>query len=194
MLFIIIAVLLILGVYVITVYNKLQTLKTRIKAAIQEIGNQLKRQAELIPNLAESVKGYLKHEKDIFQKLTDARTQISQAAQSNDTKKMADAQTVLQKALGSLTVLVESNPELKASTTVNKLMNELRDTADKVMYSRRTLIDLVADYNQILVVFPSNLIAGMFKFKKETGLKVASQGEHLSVSSSETKTPKIKLD
>jgi LemA protein len=92
-----------------------------------------------------------------------------------------------------LTVLVESNPELKGNTTVLNLMEELRDTADKVMYSRRTLIDLSADYNVKVVTFPSNLVANIFGFKEQPGLKVADMDAATSVSVSDTKSPKINL-
>ena len=179
--------------YAISIYNKLQTIKTRIKASIQEIGNQLKRQTGLIPNLSESAKGYLKHEKGIFDKLTEARKTVASAIKSGSAQKMVDAQEILNKALGALNVVVESNPEIKGSEVVSKLMEELRDTADKVMYSRRTLIDLVADYNQLLITFPSKIIADLFKFKPEEGLKVATAGAHLEVSEQELKAPKVKL-
>ncbi len=190
---IIVAVLVIIAVYVVTTYNQLQTLKTRIRAAIQEIGNQLKRQANLIPNLSESAKGYLEHEKGIFKELADARKAVNQAVESGDTQKMLDAQDKVQNALGSLKVVVESNPELKGADVVSKLMGELRDTADKVMYSRRTLIDLVADYNRKLVTIPSNIVATAFGFKPEKGLEIAESGEHLEVSQEETKAPKVDL-
>jgi LemA protein len=190
---IIVAVLVIVAVYVVTTYNQLQTLKTRIKAAIQEIGNQLKRQANLIPNLSESAKGYLEHEKGIFNELAEARKTVSQAVESGDTQKMLDAQDKIQGVLGSLKVVVESNPELKGADVVSKLMGELRDTSDKVMYSRRTLIDLVADYNRKLVTIPSNIVATAFGFKPEKGLEIAESGEHLEVSEEETKAPKVDL-
>jgi len=190
----IIAILVVIVGYAIVIYNNLQTIKTRIKASIQEIGNQLKRQTELIPNLVESVKGYIKHEKGIFTQLTDARKTITEAVKSGSTEKMVAAQELIQKALSSLKIIVESNPEIQASGIVNKLMDELRDTADKVMYARRTLIDLAADYNRILVTIPSNFVAKIFGFKPEKGLGAATEGAHLEVSSEETKAPKVKLD
>lgn len=193
MLLIVIAIIVILAVYFISTYNQLQTLKTRIKAAIQEIGNQLKRQANLIPNLSESAKGYLKHEKGIFKELAEARKAVSQAVDSGDTQSMLDAQDKVQSALGSLRVVVESNPELKGVEVVSKLMSELRDTSDKVMYSRRTLIDLVADYNRMLVTIPSNIVGSIFGFQPEKGLQIEESGEHLEVSKEETKSPKVDL-
>lgn len=193
MVLIIIAILVIAGVYVVATYNQLQTLKTRIKAAIQEIGNQLKRQSNLIPNLSESAKGYLEHEKEIFDKLAEARKAVNSAVESGETQAMLDAQDKVQNALGSLKVIVESNPEIKGTEVVSKLMGELRDTADKVMYSRRTLIDLVADYNKMLLTIPSNIVGSIFGFKPEKGLQIAESGEHLEVSKEETKSPKVDL-
>jgi LemA protein len=130
------------GLYLVSLYNFFQTALTRIKASIQEIGNQLKRQADLIPNLEASVKGYLKHEKDILTMLSDARKMINQAVKTHDVARQTQAAGMLGDLLPRLSVIVESNPELKGNTTVMTLMEELRDTADKVMYSRRTLIDL----------------------------------------------------
>jgi len=192
MIFLIIA-LVIIGIFVISTYNRLQTTKTRIKASIQEIGNQLKRQAEMIPNLTKSAKAFLKQEKEIFKQLTDARKIIAAASKSGNLEKMDKAQEMIQSALGSLRIVVESNPEIKSASIVERLMAELRDTADKVMYARRTLIDLTADFNRITVTFPTNLIAKLFGFRQEKGLAVAASGEHLSVSANETKTPSVDL-
>lgn len=193
MIYILVAIVLI-GLYFLSVYNRLVTLKTRIQASIQEIGNQLKRQAALIPNLVESVKGYMKHEKDIFKALTDARKSILAATEKNDLKSMVEASDKLQKVVGDFKVLVENTPEIKAVETVTKLMDELRDTADKVMYSNRTLIDLTADYNIMIVTFPSNLVANLFKFQAEKGLSTPQSGEFLEVSEEESKSPKVKLE
>ena len=147
----------------------------------------------MIPNLEESVKGYLKHEKDIFQKLTDARKQVTAAIKSGATQKMIEASSAISQLLPALQVVVEDNPELKGETTVSKLMDELRDTSDKVMYARRTLIDLAADFNRMLVTVPSNFIGMLFGFKPEKGLDTPMEGEHISVSAAETKSPKISL-
>lgn len=179
--------------WVVSNYNFFVSTKARIKASIQEIGNQLKRQADLIPNLEASVKGYLKHEKDIFKELTEARKAVSAAIKSGDVQQMVDAGSKFASVLPSLQVLVESNPELKGSEVVGKLMDELRDTADKVMYARRLVIDLTADYNIRRVKFPSNLVAGLFNFKELSGLVTPETGEHLEVSVKETGTPKVKL-
>lgn len=180
-------------VWVIGLYNFFVTAKTRIKASIQEIGNQLKRQADLIPNLEASAKGYLAHEKDIFDKLTNARKAVQSAVESGNTQKMADAGSLLSDVLPKLQVVVESNPEIKGAEVVKGLMDELRDTSDKLMYSRRILIDLSADFNAKRVTFPTNLVANLFGFKEEMGLVTSNTGAHLEVSEGETKSPKINI-
>lgn len=185
--------LVLIVIWIISTYNFFVSAKARIKAAVQEIGNQLKRQADLIPNLESSVKGYLKQEKDIFNALTSARKHVEAAASSGDIQKMADAGSELASVLPRIQVAVEDNPEIKSDTVVTRLMDELRDTSDKVMYARRLVIDLTADYNVRRATFPTNLIANMFKFEEQKGLITPESGEHVEVSSDETKTPKVDL-
>lgn len=180
--------------YVIVTYNFFVGSKARIKAAVQEIGNQLKRQADLIPNLESSAKGYLKHEKKIFKELTDARKAVASAVKSGDVQKMADAGAQVASVLPSLNIAVEDNPELKGDKVVTKLMDELRDTSDKIMYARRLVIDLTADYNVKLVSIPSNFVAKMFKFVEQPGLITPEKGEHVEVSAKEMKAPKVNLE
>ncbi len=191
MIWIILIPLVLLVFYIISTYNFFVSSKARIKASIQEIGNQLKRQSDLIPNLINSAKGYLKHEKGIFDKLTDARKSITKAVESGDVQKMSDAGSKLASILPDLKVIVESNPEIKGAEVVTNLMDELRDTSDKVMYSRRLLIDLSADYNVKRVAFPSNIIASMFSFEEVQGLKTPEGGTE--VKESEMITPKVDL-
>lgn len=193
MIYLILAVAVILVLWVISLYNFFVSSKTRIGASIQEIGNQMKRQAELIPNLEASVKGYLKHEKGIFDELSSARKLVAEAAKSGNLKKMADAGKAFSEVLPKIQVVVESNPEIKGSEVVKDLMNELRDTSDKVMYARRLLIDLSADYNVKRVTFPSNLVANLFHFENMKGLETDSEGESLKVGKDEMKTPRINL-
>lgn len=181
-------------VYIFSAYNKFVTIKTRIKASIQEIGNQLKRQADMIPNLIESVKGYMKHEKEIFKDLTDARKTITSAVKEGGAQNLVDAANKVSQALAPIMAIFESTPQLQAAGPTTQLMEELRDTADKLMYSRRTLIDLSADYNVMVVTFPSNLIANLFGFKEEVGLKMPEAEEAIEVQKEEMKTPKVKLD
>lgn len=178
--------------YVVSLYNWLQTALTRITASIQDIGNQLKRQASLIPNLEKSAKAYLKHEKDIFADLTNARKAV-ESAQGGDMSKIEKASDALNSLVPKLHVLVESNPEIKGEKVISKLMDELTDTADKLTYARRVVIDLTADYNQKLVTFPSNIVSKWFSFKPQKGLETPTSGSHLSVSEEEMSEPKISL-
>jgi len=182
-----------IAIYVLSLFNRLKIFQVRIKASIQEIGNQLKRQSSLIPNLAESAKTYLKHEKDIYSMITSARKAIDDAAKSGNVAKLDQSQEMVNKILGSLRVIVESNPELKASGIIQNFMDELRDTADKLMYARRTVIDLSADYNSTISTIPGIWIAPLLGFKEEKGLDTALSGEHISVSSAELQDPKINL-
>ena len=184
----------IIVVYLVSIYNTLQTLKTQIAASIQEIGNQLKRQASLLPNLETAAKGYLKHEKGVYEMITKARTAAQQASESGKSADIEKAISQLQSALPQIMVTVESNPELKADQTIGRFMSELTDTADKLTYARRSLIDLTQAFNQKLVVFPSNIVAGMFGFKPEKGLETAMTGSHVEVSEAETKDVKVNLD
>ncbi len=192
-LFLIAGFLFIAALYLMTTYNTFKTLETRHEASVQEIGNQLKRQASLIPNLEASVKGYMKHEKEIFKDLTDAR-KLAESATSADTKKLDSLESKLKTLIPKLQVIVESNPQIKADSVVTNLMEELRDTADKLMYSRRVVIDIAQQYNQMLVTVPSSLIANLFGFKKMTGLSMpASMGGATSVSEAETRDAKVNL-
>jgi LemA protein len=185
------AIIIAIGLYFIGTYNYFQTTLVRIQASIQEIGNQLKRQANLIPNVVEATKGYLKHEKGIFDELAAARQTV--LAASKDTAKIDQAAAAIDNLIPKFTAIMESNPEIKGSEVVAKLMNELRDTADKLLYARRTVIDLTAEFNAKLKVFPSNIIGSAFGFKAQPGLVTPSVGEHLSVSEADTKDIDVKL-
>jgi len=194
-LLILIGIVAVIVFYVLSLYNQFVTIKTRVGASIQEIGNQLKRQADLIPNLVASVKGYMKHEKAIFDELTEARKAVMKAVDLGDPQKMIDVGNRLQAALAPIRAVFESTPQLQAAGPTSKLMDELRDTADKVMYARRTLIDLAADYNIKVVTFPSNIVAMIFGFKAEAGLKMPSEseGDFAAPSAESTKAPGVEL-
>lgn len=189
----IIVILAVVFLYVIGIYNSLQTLKTQIKASIQEIGNQLKRQAGLIPNLEVAVKGQLKHEQGIYKMLTEARQSVAKADASGSAKDIDQAVAKIQNLIPQIQVVVESNPELKANEAITKFMDELTDTADKLTYARRSVIDLSQSFNEKLVVFPSNIIANIFGFKEEKGIATSTTGAHMEVSSEEEKSPKVNL-
>jgi LemA protein len=192
-LFIVIAIGVVVVIYVIALYNGLQSLLTQIEAATQEIGNQLKRQANLIPNLESSVKAFMKQEKEVFTLLSQARQSVEKASKSGSAAAIETAESQLNAVLPRLQVVVEDNPELKSNETVQQFMSELRDTADKLSYSRRAVIDLTQQFNQKLVVFPSNILAGMFGFKKQAGIATPMKGAHMEVSEDETHDHKVSL-
>ena len=191
--YIIFGVLLLLAFYVVSQYNWFQTTKTRITAAIQDIGNQLKRQSSLIPNLENSAKGYLKHEKGIYEEIVSARKSVEKAAGSKDMSKIEAASDAISNLVPKLQVLVESNPELKGAEVVTRLMDELRDTSDKLMYARRVVIDLSAEFNIRVVTIPSSIVASMFGFKEQKGIATPTEGEHLEVGKDEMSDPKISI-
>lgn len=186
-------ILLLIAFYLVAFFNGLKTIQVQITASIQEIGNQLKRQSQLIPSLVESVKGYMKHEKGIFNELANARKLIDKAIDSKDPKAIDAAQAYLGKAMKSFRFLAESNPQIQASGIVGNMMNELRDTADKIMYARRTLIDLSADFNIKISTIPGMWIAPLMGFTPQKGLDTPLSGEFLEVSTAETKTPQVSL-
>lgn len=176
-------------IFIVSFYNGAKSTQIKIKASIQEIGNQLKRQTDLIPNLVSSVKGFLKQEKSIFDNLTEARKLIDIGKLQN----LEKSQQLISKALGALKVIVESNPQIQSQQLVSKLMEELRDTSDKIMYSKRTLIDLTADYNTKISTIPGVWLAPLFNFKPEEGLKLENMDESLTVTAEDTKKPQVEL-
>ena len=147
--------------YFIAIYNSMASLKVKIKEAWSQIDVQLKRRIDLIPNLVETVKGYAKHEKEVFENVTRARAALMGAQTPKDA---GVADNMLTGALKSLFAVEEAYPELKASENFSKLQEELAHTEDKVAYSRQFYNSVVRDFNQKIVMFPSNLIAGILGF------------------------------
>jgi LemA protein len=190
----IIVVVLLLVVYVISVYNGLKKLQVRIQASLQEIGNQLKRQLSLIPNLESTVKGSASHERGIYDSISSARAGVNSAMKKLSAGNLDAVENSMKGMISGMRVVVESNPELKANANFASLMEKLEDTADKIMYSRRLLIDLTAKYNEKLQIFPSNIVAGMFSFKPEKGLETPTEGEHVTVTEEETKGAKVNFE
>lgn len=156
-------VLLILVVFFIGTYNGLVKLRTRVEEAWSDITVQLKRRTDLIPNLVNSVKGYATHEKEVFEKVTEARSAIMNAHGVADT---AEAENMLQGALKSLFAVAEAYPDLKANQNFMHLQQELVDTEDKIQAARRFYNGGVRDLNIKIDMFPANMVAGMFGFKK----------------------------
>ena len=163
---IILIVLVGITLWVIFTYNRLITLKNRVKEAWADIDVQLKRRYDLIPNLVEVVKGYAVHEKSVLENVTKARTQALQAEQTGDPKKIGEAENFLAATLKSLFAVAENYPDLKASVNFLELQRELRDTEDKIQAARRFYNTNVRDFNIKIESFPTNVLANIFRFKK----------------------------
>jgi len=159
---IVLAIVILIVLWLIAIYNGLIRRKTRTNEAWSDIEVQLKRRYNLIPNLLETVKGYAAHERSVLQKVTEARTQAMQA--QGKTEK-AGAENMLSNTLKSLFAVAENYPGLKANQNFLELQNELSDTEDKIQAARRFYNSNVRDYNISLKVFPNNLVAKIFKFK-----------------------------
>lgn len=158
----VIVVLLLL--YVGATYNKLVHLRNLVKDQWSQIDVLLKRRADLIPNLVETVKGYAGHEKETLNAVVEAR---NKAVSATTPQAEMEANNMLSQALGRLFALTEAYPDLKANTNFIDLQNNLKETEDKIAYARQFYNDSVLTYKNKLEMFPSNIIAGMFRFKQE---------------------------
>ncbi len=163
--FVLLAIILVLALYVVFVYNGLAQLKVRIKEAWSQIDVQLKRRTDLIPNLVETVKGYATHEREVFENVTKARAALMGASNPGQAQ---EANNMLTGALKSLFAVAESYPDLKASGNFKQLQQDLTDTEDKIAYSRQFYNAVVRDFNSKIVTLPSNIIASIFGFKEES--------------------------
>lgn len=178
---VIIVVLVLLVLYVISTYNKLVNSKNKVENQFSQVDIQLKRRADLIPNLVETVKGYTKHEEGTFTKVVEAR---NKALSANSINEKIEANNELSGALSKLLMLSESYPDLKANENFLSLQNDLKETEDKITYSRQFYNDSAMDFNNIVEMFPSNTIASIFKFKKF---------EYFKIDEKEKETPKVKF-
>lgn len=171
-----IILILVVGVllWVIGIYNGLVTLKNRVDEAWSDIDVQLKRRYDLIPNLVETVKGYATHEKEVFEKVTLARTQAMGA--QNPAQK-AEAENFLSGTLKSLFAVSEAYPELKANQNFLELQRELTDTEDKIQAARRFYNGNVRDFNIKIEVFPDVMVANMLGYKKREFFEIANAAE-----------------
>lgn len=161
---IIIAVIVVLVAIFAAMYNGLVRLNVRADEAWSDITVQLKRRADLIPNLVNTVKGYAKHESGVFEKVTEARAQTLSAT---GPKEAAAAENQFQETLKSLFAVAEAYPDLKASANFQQLQAELTDTEDKIQAARRFYNGVVRDFNTKRTVFPTNIFASMLGFKKD---------------------------
>lgn len=158
--------------WVVGIYNNLASLRVKIKEAMSGIDVQLKRRADLIPNLVETVKGYAKHERKVFKEVTEARSALMKA---KSPKAKAQADNMLTGALKTLFAVAEAYPQLQASDNFKQLQKELSDTEDKVAYSRQFYNSNVMEFNTKIVVVPNVLIANMFGFKHEDFFEAGEQ-------------------
>jgi len=161
-LWIIIAIVVVIAIFIWATYNGLITLRVRVDEAWSDINVQLKRRLDLIPNLVETVKGYAQHESGVFQNVTEARANVINA---KGVKETAAAENQFEGALKSLFAVAEAYPDLKANQNFLDLQHELVDTEDKIQASRRFYNSGVASLNTKIQTFPQNVIAGMFNFK-----------------------------
>lgn len=148
-------------------YNRLVTLSYRAKEALSDIDVQLKRRYDLIPNVMETVKGYMQHERGVFEKVTEARTRALSAEKRGNVGEMAQAEDALSLNLKTLFAVAENYPELKANANFLDMQRELADTENKIQSARRFYNGAVMELNTKIDVFPTNLVASAFRFLKQ---------------------------
>ncbi|MEM9444992.1 MAG: LemA family protein [Verrucomicrobiota bacterium] len=187
-------VVLIVAMWMVGVYNKLVALRNRYKNAFAQIDVQLKRRYDLIPNLVETAKGYLKHEKETLEAVISARNTAASAnqkaaanpADSQAIAGLAGAEGALTGALGRLFAVVEAYPDLKANQNMAQLTEEMTSTENKVSFARQAFNDAVMLYNTQLELFPNNVIAGMFQFTLAQMFEITNDEER--------EAPKVSFD
>lgn len=178
---IVIVILLLLASFVISNYNTLVTLRNRVKDSWAQIDVVLKRRADLIPNLVETVKGYASHESETLEAVINARNRFATASSMEEEIASSNAIT---SSLNKLFALSESYPELKANENFISLQNDLKETEDKISFSRQFYNDTVLRYNNKVEMFPSNIIASIFGFKKS---------QFFEIEVSEKEVPKVQF-
>ncbi len=178
---IIVGILALLVFYVIGVYNKLVNARNKVENQFSQVDVQLKRRADLIPNLIETVKGYAKHENNTFKEVVEARNKAVSATSVNE---KVEANNELTGALTKLFALAESYPELKANENFLALQSDLKETEDKISYARQFYNDSAMSFNNVVQMFPSNIVANMFSFKKF---------DYFKINEEEKDVPKVKF-
>ncbi len=182
-LLILIGVIVVLIGWFVGVYNSLVGLRNAVKEAWAQVDVQLKRRFDLIPNLMETVKGYMHHERETLEAVTQARAAISGAGNLPDRMK---AEAGLTGALGRLFAVSEAYPDLKASQNFLSLQEELTSTENKISFSRQFYNQTVMNINNKVQMFPGNIVAGMFNFQPETYFEITEETER--------EAPKVKFD
>ena len=178
-----IAAIVLIVLWLVGMYNALIKLRNRTDESWSDIDVQLKRRHDLIPNLVNSVKGYMTHERELLENITKARSQAMSAQEKGDIAGLASAESMLGGMLGKLQIAVEAYPDLKANQNVAQLMNELSDTENKIQASRRFYNGQVRDFNTKLESFPTNMVGSMFGFKNFDFFEIedASERENVKV-------------
>jgi len=174
---IVLAVIVVIGLFLVATYNRLVTLRQRVREAWSDIDVQLKRRYDLIPNLVETVKGYAAHEKTVFENVTQARANAVAAGATGTPEQRAAAENVLTGALRSVFAVAENYPQLQASQNFRELQASLSDTEDKIAFARRFYNGNVRDYNTALQTFPTSVLAGIFGFTAEQYFELADATE-----------------
>lgn len=173
-LIVILAVLVVLIIAFISIYNSLIGLRNQVRNAWSQIDVQLKRRHDLIPNLLETVKGYMKHERETLENITKYR---SQAMKAEGVAEKARAEGLLSEAMGRFNLVVENYPDLKANQNFLALQEELTSTENKISFARQSYNDQVLFYNNKIQMFPSNMVAGMFSFAAEEFFEIEDAAE-----------------
>lgn len=171
---IVVIVLVVLTMWIISMYNGLVRLRNQVRNAWSQIDVQLKRRHDLIPNLVETAKGYMKHERETLEEITKARAAAMEAKSVGDTAK---AEGQLQGALSKFYLVVENYPDLKANQNFLSLQEELTSTENKVGFSRQFYNDQVMQYNNRIESVPTNIVANMFRFEKSEFFELESPAE-----------------
>lgn len=167
--------------WIVLVYNRLVTLRNRVRNGWQQIDVQLKRRHDLIPNLVETVKGYMQFERDTLERVMEAR---AKAVASTAVRESAQAENALTQSLGRLFALMENYPELKANENALRLQEELTTTENQITFARQFYNDTVMQYNTQQEVFPSNFIAGFFRF---------SPADYFTAPAADREVPRVDL-
>ncbi len=177
-----IAIIVIIAVSIIGKYNTMVTMSEEVDAKFSDIDTQLQRRSDLIPNLVNSVKGYMAHEQSIIDSVTTARTKLVNAS---SVAEKAEADSELTKALNNLLVVVENYPDIKASSNYTQLMDELSGTENRIATARRDYNGAVKDYNAFIKKFPQSIIAGIFNFDAK---------DYFEASESANEVPQVSFD
>ena len=173
-LIVVVAIVVVLALFVIGIYNSLVGLSNQVKNAWSQIDVQLKRRHDLIPNLVETAKAYMKHERGTMESVTQAR---SRAMQADSVGEKSKAEAELSGAMSKFFLVVENYPDLKANQNFMAVQEELSSTENKIAFARQNYNDQVLFYNNKIQMFPSNIVAGMFDFKKSEFFELEDKAE-----------------